>query len=128
SPVHVFLPGLLVRRFLGQDPPERTIKELTDKVKGLETALANRQSRDDEDRFRRKLQEADSSARLLGLYRLIVMPANGDVAVDILERLAIRLRQFGYFDEALSILERGLERRPLDPELLRETGFTYRKK
>jgi tetratricopeptide (TPR) repeat protein len=47
---------------------------------------------------------------------------------DLLERLAIRLRQFGYFDEALSTLHRVLELGPKDPEILREVGFVYRKK
>jgi tetratricopeptide (TPR) repeat protein len=48
--------------------------------------------------------------------------------VYVSEQLAIRLRQFGYFDEALKSLQRALALNPKDPEILREIGFVYRKK
>jgi tetratricopeptide (TPR) repeat protein len=46
----------------------------------------------------------------------------------MLEQLAIRLRQFGYFDQALEVLKQGMKIDPRDPEILRELGFVYRKK
>lgn len=126
SPVHVFLPGLSVGRFADKISPEATIQKLTQRVEELEIDLSRRQSKDEEDRLLRKLQEAHSASRVFGLYRLAGTYATS--SVDLLERLAIRLRQFGYFDQALEILHQALKLNPQDPEILRELGFVYRKK
>jgi Flp pilus assembly protein TadD len=126
SPVHVFLPGLFVGRSADGTSPESRIEQLSKRVRELENDLAGRQSKDEEDRLVRKLGEADSGSRVLGLYRLASSFATS--SVDIRERLAKRLRQFGYFDEALEILQEALKVKPKDPEILRELGFVYRKK
>jgi tetratricopeptide (TPR) repeat protein len=126
SPVHVFLPGLSVGRFTEETSPENKTRKLVQRVQELENDLSGRRSEDEEDRLVRKLQEADSASRVFGLYRLA--GTHTTCSVDLLERLAIRLRQFGYFDQALEILQQALKLKPQDPELLREMGFVHRKK
>jgi Flp pilus assembly protein TadD len=126
SPVHVFVPGLFVGRSADGTSPDKKILELAQRVQELETEASRRQSKDDEDRLVRKLQEADSASRVLSLYRLA--SAYMTSSVDVLERLAVRLRQFGYFDEALEILQKAVTLKPKDSEILRELGFVYRKK
>ena len=126
SPVHVFLPGLSVGRFADGMSPEDEILKLRQHVDELDSERSKRQSRDQIDRWIRKLKEATSGSRVFGLYRLAAGHATS--SVDILEQLAIRLRQFGYFDQALEVLEQALKIDPRDPEILRELGFVYRKK
>jgi tetratricopeptide (TPR) repeat protein len=126
SPVHVFLPGLVVRRYRGEKPPEVRVEELTHRIQELETALRDQRSQDDEERLLHKLREATNAHRLLSLHQLI---SRRDVwSVNLLEQLAISLRDAGYFDEALEALNRALKIDPNDPEILRELGFVYRKK
>ncbi len=107
SPVHVFLPGLFVDRFAHGMSPQTRIEQLSQHIDELESDLRRRQSKDEEDRFVRKLREADSGSRVLGLYRLASSYATS--SVDLCEQLAKRLRQFGYFDEALDVLRQALE-------------------
>jgi len=126
SPVHVFLPGLVVRRYRGEKPPEAKVQELTERIQELETALRVERSQDEEERLLDKIREATTAHRLLSLHHLI---SGRDIeSVHLLEQLAIRLRDAGYFDEALAVLNRALKIHPSDPELLREIGFVYRKK
>jgi hypothetical protein len=100
SPVHVYLPGLFVGRATDGTSPEKTIRQLTQRVEELEIDLNKRQSKDEEDRLTRKLQEADSGSRVFALFRLAA--GHTTSSLDLLEQLAIRLRQFGYFDQALA--------------------------
>ena len=124
SPVHVFLPGLVVRRYRGEKPPEVKVQELTERIQELETAIER--SQDEEERLLDKVREATTGHRLLSLHHLI---STRDIkSVHVLEQLAIRLRDVGYFDEALGTLNRALKIHPDDPELLREIGFVCRKK
>jgi hypothetical protein len=104
SPIHVFLPGLFVGRVADGASPEKTIRILTQRVEELEIDLSRRQSKDEEDRLIRKLQEANSASRVFGLYRLAA--GHTTSSVDLLEQLAIRLRQFGYFEQALDVLQK----------------------
>lgn len=126
SPVHVFLSGLFIARYSGDASPERTVRTLSERVKDLEAQVASRQAKDDEDRLVRKLQEANSPSRVLGLYRLL--SGYQTTSIDLLEQMAISLRKHGYFDEALSVLRSAQSLKPSDPEVLREIGFVYRKK
>jgi Flp pilus assembly protein TadD len=126
SPVHVYLPGLFVGRAADGTSPEKTIRQLTQRLQELEIDLNKRQSRDEEDRLTRKLKEADSGSRVFALYRLAA--GHTTSSLDLLEQLAIRLRQFGYFDQALEVLQKAVTLNPQDPEILRELGFVYRKK
>lgn len=126
SPVHVFLPGLVVRRYQGEKPPEARIEELTRRIQELEAALRDQRSQDEEERLLQKLREATTAPRVLSLHQLI--SARDIKSVRLLEQLAISLRDASYFDEALQTLDRALKIDPNDPELLREVGFVYRKK
>lgn len=126
SPVHVFLPGLVVGRYRGEKPPEAKIQELGQRIKELEAALGDQRSQDEEQRFLEKVCDATTAPRVLSLYRLI--SARQIKSVRLLEQLATRLQGVSCFDEALQILNTALEIDPNDPELLREIGFVYRKK
>lgn len=126
SPVHVFLPGLVVGRYRGQKPPEARIQELTSRIQELEAALRDQRSQDEEERLLDKVRDATTAPRVLILYRLI--SAREIKSVRLLEQLAISLRDASCFDEAIHTLDRALKIDPNDPELLRELGFAYRKK
>lgn len=126
SPVHVFLPGLVVGRYQGQKPPEGRIQELTSRIQELEAVLRDQRSQDEEERLLDKVREATTAPRVLRLYRLI--SAREIKSVRLLEQLAISLRDASCFDEAIQVFERALKIDPNDPELLREIGFAYRKK
>jgi tetratricopeptide (TPR) repeat protein len=126
SPVHVFLPGLVVGRYRGEKPPEVQIQELTQRVQELEATLREQRSKEEEERLIDKLRGATAQSRILDLYRLI--STRNSTSIRVLEQLAIRLRDVGCFDEALKSLESALQIDPTDPELLREAGFVYRKK
>ena len=126
SPVHVFLPGLTVGRYPGKKAPEEQIRELSSRVKELKAALQVHRSEGDEARLLDKIHDATRAPEVLRLYRLI--SAREGQSVRLLEQLAIRLRDASYLDEAIQTLERALQTGPNDPELLRELGFTYRKK
>lgn len=126
SPVHAFLPGLTVRRYQGEKPPEEKVQELTHRIRDLEDALRDQRSQDEEERLLDKIREATTAPRVFSLYQLI---STRDIkSVRLLEQMAIRLRDASYFDEALQALDRALKIDPDDPELLREIGFVYRKK
>lgn len=126
SPVHVFLPGLVVGRYRGEQPPEARVQELNNRIQDLEAALRNQHSHDEEERLLHKLRDATTASRVLGLHQLI---SNRDIkSVQLLEELAISLRNVSCFDEALQTFDRALKIAPNDPELLREIGFVYRKK
>jgi tetratricopeptide (TPR) repeat protein len=126
SPVHVFLPGLVVGRYRGEKLPEARIQELTSRIQELEAALRDQRSQDEEERLLDKVRDATTAPRVLSLYRLI--SAREITSVRLLEQLAISLRDESYFDEAIQTLDRALKVDPNDPELLRELGFAYRKK
>jgi tetratricopeptide (TPR) repeat protein len=126
SPVHVFLPGLVVGRYRGEKPPEARVQELTHRIQELEAALRDQRSQDEEERLLQKLREATTAPRVLSLHQLI--SARDIKSVRLLEQLAISLRDASYFDEALQTLDRALKIDPNDSELLREVGFVYRKK
>lgn len=126
SPVHVFLPGLVVGRYRGEKPPETRVQDLTHRIQELEAALRDQRSQDQEERLLDKVREATTAPRVLSLYRLI---SDREIkSVRVLEQLAISLRNASYFDEALHAFDRALKIDPTDPELLREVGFVYRKK
>lgn len=125
SPVHMFLPGLVVGRYQGQPLPEDRIQALTQRVLDLEAALRNQRLEEEEERLLDKIREEAPQ----GLLRLHQLTAARDVtSVRLLEELARRLRDAGHFDEALDNLERALTLHPDDSELLREMGFVCRKK
>lgn len=126
SPVHVFVPELFVKTYEIGKHPDAVIQELTQRVEQLDRALRERQSREEEERFLGKLQEAHDRGRVFSLYRAI--STYEVTSVRLLEKLAIKLRDFSYFDEAIQVLERTIELNPNDWELLRELGFTFRKK
>jgi tetratricopeptide (TPR) repeat protein len=126
SPVHVFLPGLVVGRYRGEKAPEARIQELTSRIQELEAALRDQRSQYEEERLLDKVRDATTAPRVLSLYRLI--SAREIKSVRLLEQLAISLRDASYFDEAIQTLDSALKIDPNDPELLREIGFAYRKK
>jgi tetratricopeptide (TPR) repeat protein len=126
SPVHVFLPGLVVGRYKDKKSPEVKIQELKQRIRELEAALKDQRSRDEEERLLDKVRAATTGPRVLSLYHLISVR---DIkSVRLLEQLATNLRDASYFDEALQTLDRALKIDPDDPELLRGLGFVYRKK
>jgi tetratricopeptide (TPR) repeat protein len=126
SPVHVFLPGLVVGRYLGETPPEIRVQELNQRIKDLERILRDQRTRDEEERLLDKVRAATAAPRILSLHHLI---STREVkSVRLLEQLAISLRDIGHFDEALLTLDRALKIAPDDSELLRAIGFVYRKK
>ncbi|WP_234683510.1 tetratricopeptide repeat protein [Bradyrhizobium monzae] len=126
SPVHVFLPGLSIGRYLGEKSPEAKVQELSLKIRALEDALRDQRSQDTEDRLLDKIRAAATPSRVLSLYQLV---STRDIkSTRLLEQLAISLRDASYFDEAIRTLDRALEIAPDDPELLREIGFVCRKK
>jgi tetratricopeptide (TPR) repeat protein len=126
SPVHVFLPGLVVGRYRGEKPPEAMVQELLQRIRDLEGALRDQRSQDEEERLLDKVRAATAPPRILSLHQLI---STRDIkSVRLLEQLAIGLRDASYFDEAIQTLDRALKIVPNDPELLREIGFVYRKK
>ncbi|UGY26661.1 tetratricopeptide repeat protein [Bradyrhizobium septentrionale] len=126
SPVHVFLPGLVVGRYLGEKPPELRVQELTQRIEDLEGTLRDQRSHDEEERLLDKVRAATAAARILNLYHLI--SSREIKSVRLLEQLAISLRDVSHLDEALLTLDRALKIAPDDPELLRAIGFVYRKK
>jgi tetratricopeptide (TPR) repeat protein len=125
SPIHVFLPGLIVRRYQGEKPPEARVQELLQQVQDLEASLRKQHSREDEERLLDKLRAAKTAPKLLNLYRLISSQNIG--SVRFLEQLASSLRDSSYLNEALEALNRAMKISPNDSELLREVGFIYRK-
>ena len=126
SPVHVFLPGLVVGRYVGERPPEARIQEFTSRIKELEAALNDQRSKDEEERLLDKVRGASTAPRILSLHRLV--STREIKSVRLLEQLAISLRDASCFDEAIETFDRALKIDPNDPELLREVGFAYRKK
>src|SRR5262249_24979967 len=107
SPVHVFLPGLIVGRYRGEKSPEVRVQELTQRIRDLEGALRDQRSQDEEERLLDKLRGATAAPRVLSLHRLI---STRDIkSVRLLEQLAISLRDVSYFDEALRTLDRALK-------------------
>jgi tetratricopeptide (TPR) repeat protein len=126
SPVHVFLPGLVVGRYRGEKPPDAKIQELAQRIRELEAALGNQRLQDEEQRLLDKVRDATTAPRVLSLFRLI--SAREIKSVRLLEELANSLQGASYFDEAVQTLNRALKIDPNDPELLREIGFVYRKK
>jgi len=126
SPVHIFLPGLLVRLYQDEKPPEEKVQELSSRIQELEAELTDKHLQEEEQRLLDKLRHATATPRVLNLYHLI--SSRETKSVNLLEQLAIRLRDASYFDEAIQTLDRALKIAPNDPELLREIGFAYRKK
>jgi tetratricopeptide (TPR) repeat protein len=114
SPVHVYLPGLVVGRYRDEKPPEARIQDLTQRIQDLQAALRNQRSQDEEDRLLDKVREVTTAPRVLSLYQLI--STHEIKSVRLLEQLAIRLRDFSYFDEALQTLDRALKIDPDDSE------------
>lgn len=126
SPVHQLVPGLFVRTYEAGQDPDAVIHDLKQRIEQLEQELRDRQSKDEEERLLGNLEAAKERARVFSLYRAIWSSAGH--SVRLLETLAKKLRDFGYFDEAIEVLERGLALKPNDWELLRELGFAFRKK
>jgi hypothetical protein len=71
SPVHVFLPGLVVGRYLDEKPPELRVKELTQRIVDLEATLRDQRSHDEDERLLDKVRAATTATRILGLHHLI---------------------------------------------------------
>lgn len=126
SPVHIFVPELFVKSYESGQEPDVVINNLKRRIEQLEQERSVRQSREEEERFLEKLNEARDRGRIFSLYRAIV--SSNDCSVRLLEKLALKLRDFGYFDEEIEVLERGLTLNPNDWALLRELGFAFRKK
>ncbi len=126
SPVHVFLPGLYVTRTKPGFHPDEVIAALQTRLEEASVNLAKHVTQANDERSRSKLESANSVARIRSLSSHVV--SNPEASLLLVECLAIKLRKFGLFDDAIAILEKGLERVPKDSELLRELGFCFRKK
>lgn len=123
SPVHIYLPELYVGR--GENPSIR-IEQLRRELQEARETIATHQAHESEKRFIWQLEEVSDKAHGLSLYgRIMRLPHH---SLEILERLAIMLRKFGCYDQALDILLQAVDQYPNDPGLLRELGFIYRKK
>ncbi len=121
SPVHTFLPGLFIGRYSPGTSPAEAISALQAKIAILQKQI------DDQDvrRLKEKVEEAKTDGALVGLARRVM--AMGSSPADIVEELAIKLRKHNLLQDALKLLEWGLRSHPKDSDLLRETGFCYRK-
>ncbi len=120
SPVYVFLSGLSVSCFSDGESPQARIELLEEEV----TRLRLQAMSEDERRFMRMADEANSKARLLAIYgQVSKIDAPSKSLVD---KLAVGLRDYHALDEALVMLDKGLQLDGRDPELLREKGFTLR--
>ena len=126
SPVHVFLPGLFVRRYDNGESPDAQLSALSKQVESLQKQLSDQQARDDEDRLLTKLREANGRQRVVDVYGLLI--ARPPRAVHLLEVLGQKLRDNGCYDESIQVFRLALDRKPDDPELLRELGFAFPKK
>ncbi len=126
SPVHVFLPGLVIDRFTEEEiEKEKTNELLNARISDLEKEISLLKERAAEKRLLRKIQEANSGTRLLSLCTSL-NPT--EYSIDLLEQLAVQLRKHGQFDKAIEILNSLNDKNPNDHEVLRELGFAYRKK
>jgi len=126
SPVHVYLPGLFIGRGRPGESPIDAAAVLERRFIDSERRLQAYESREAEERLRWKLEDAITGARVVALAGPILQVPN--VSVSLLELLAIKLRKFGFVDQALDVLRKALEQQPADAEILREIGFAYRKK
>ena len=126
SPVYVFLPGLYVTRTKPGLHPDEVIASLQMRLAEANDTLARQVAQANDERFRIKLNNADSVASIRSIAAQVLNnPASSLVLV---ETLAIKLRKFGLVNEAIVALEKALATTPNDSELLRELGFCFRKK
>ncbi len=125
SPVHIFLPGLFVRRYEANDTPEVIVNRLNSRVAELESQVSGFKQRESVERLLRRINDASDSNQLITLYHFVLSQKTS--SVEILEILAIRLRKVGRLKEALSALKLANKLYPNDPEILRELGFCCRK-
>ena len=125
SPVHIFLPGLFVKRYEHNNTPDFIIEKLSDRVAELESDTAKLKNRELVERTLRNIQNTDNSNQLLRIciYEL----KNTAPSIQVLEILAIKLRKTGRVKEALELLKRANDIFPKDFEILRELGFCCRK-
>jgi tetratricopeptide (TPR) repeat protein len=125
SPVHIFLPGLFVRRYEASETPELIINKLENQVAVLEAQLSSFKNRASVDRLLRRINDASEPNQLIALYNQIL--AKNILSIEVLEILAIRLRKVGMVKEAIAILEIAHASDTQDSDVLRELGFCYRK-
>jgi len=126
SPVHVYLPGLSVTRGDQGTNSSTLVKAMERRLAVAEDNLRKYQARESEERLRWKIEEATTGSRILSLLGPVTQLS--DVPISLLELLGIKLRKFGFLDQALDVFRQAVEQQPSDPELLRELGFVYRKK
>lgn len=125
SPVHIYLPGLYVKKYKGGENPDAIINSLQKKVASQEAQIASFLSKRDQDRLFKQVTGTLDPKRLVALSNQILRTES--VSIDVLEELAIRLRKVGRIQEALNILGKAHDQDPNDPGILRELGFVYRK-
>ena len=125
SPVHIFLPGLFVGRYEGNENPEFINEQLRYKVNELEIEIGKLKKREQVERSLRKINNSDDTNQLLAIYFYELKQSVS--SIEILESLAIKLRKFGKIKEALNLLKRADDLYPNDFEILRELGFCCRK-
>jgi Flp pilus assembly protein TadD len=125
SPVHVYLPGLFVKKFGPGEDPERTAEQLRARIEQLTVQLATANRSAEDDRLYRQVADTLDSKRLVALAGIVLsLPV---VGIQVLEELGIRLRRVGRLDDSLTVFRKADAIKPNDPILLREMGFVYRK-
>ena len=125
SPVHVFLPGLFVARYPNGLNPELRIASLTEKIDRLEESLNIKRSQEENHRWIRMIQAADTAARVASLSYIA---KTENPPIDVLEFLGSRLSMFGKIEDALVVLGMAETAKPDDPEILRQISLLYQKK
>jgi Flp pilus assembly protein TadD len=125
SPVHVYLPGLFVKRFGPGEDPERTAEQLRARIDQLTVQLATATRSAEDDRLYRQITDTLDSKRLVALSGIVLN--SPVVGIQVLEELGIRLRRVGRLNDSLAVLKKAEVSRPNDPILLRELGFIHRK-
>ncbi len=126
SPVHIFTPGLYVKKYDTSETPDRLIPRLENRIAELEEQLSKLHSQEEIDRLREKIKDANGKARLSGLVREV--RRKGISSLPVLEQLGTKLYKFELVDEAIEVLTHARDVDPEDFYVLRELGFAYRKK
>jgi tetratricopeptide (TPR) repeat protein len=126
SPVHIYVPGLFIRKYDASKTPDLIIAELQNRVAELETKVSSQQSREDVERLQRRVDEVTNQTQLFALSNEALRKQVR--SLRLLETLGTKLYKFGLLDQAIEVLRQALNLAPVDFFVLRELGFTYRKK